>query len=214
MKKIILQTFFLCTVCSIAAFSQDNKTIVGLKGGFNMSNLYISDVSDENVKYGLNGGLYVRNNFSRLFGIQSEILYISKGAEVFYEKAPVLIGSTQTGTYKYNLNYVELPVLFVFRFTERFNFQAGGYAATLLGANVQDKKSNGEKVKVAEMDRNQFNTFDYGFAGGFQFDFEVGMLGLRYTHGMREIGKRGTFAGQNTTDSKNSVLQLYVGLKL
>jgi hypothetical protein len=212
MKKSFLISF-LFILTFLPAFSQQENVTAGIRGGLNMANLYISEVSDENVKFGINGGIYVRNNINRFIGIQSEFFFISKGAEVFYEKAPVLIGSSQTGTYKYNLNYLELPVLAVFRFTPNFNFHAGPYVATLISANVKDKASNGEVKKVTEMDKNQFNTFDYGLAGGLQFDFETGMLGLRYNYGLREIGKRGTFAGQHTTDSKNSVLQVYLGFK-
>lgn len=200
-KQIILVIIGL--LVSFLAFSQD-KT--GIKVGLNLTNLYVSDVDDENMKFGFNAGIYHRVDITDNFAFQPEFLFTQKGASIHYNGS-LLNGS---GTYRYNLNYLEIPLLFVIKLGD-VNFHAGPYAALLAGANIKDVDDDGTINNFKSLDRDDFNTFDYGLSGGIAFDFEDGILGVRYNYGFNEIGESGSFAGQATRNSKNSALQLYMG---
>ncbi|HJY11327.1 MAG TPA: outer membrane beta-barrel protein, partial [Flavobacterium sp.] len=77
-----MQSNFLCalTLFMTASFgmlqAQEEKvtTEFGVKGGFNMSNLYQSEADDNNVIYGFNAGVYATLPISDFIAIQPEIL--------------------------------------------------------------------------------------------------------------------------------------------
>lgn len=177
---------------------------VGIKGGANFTNLYVDDVDDENMKIGFDAGLYYRGYVTDNFGIQTEFLFTQKGSELQYHN--VLGGS---GKYRFNLNYLEVPILAVFKFGN-FNIHAGPYIGFLVGVNIKDVDDDGDINDIESLDRDDFNTVDTGIAGGIGFDFTGGMIGVRYSYGFQEIGKDEA-AVDATANSKNSALQLYLG---
>ncbi len=192
------KAFFLTILVFISGAVTGQKG--GLKAGANFTNLYVDDVSDENMKIGLNLGLWHQSADGNF---QTEINYSNKGAQILYD------GALGSGKYNYNLNYIEVPVLFVGH-VGPLNLHVGPYAAFLVGVNIKSKDSDGNVEGVTQLDRDDFNTFDYGLAGGVGIDFESSQIGLRYSYGLREIGKSGSFAGEAVNNAKNSALQLYV----
>ncbi len=186
---------------SSALYSQK----AGLKVGANFTNLYIDDVDDENMKIGFHLGAYYRADLSDGFAVQPEFLFTQKGSEVQYDAA--LFGSG--GKYRFNLNYLEIPLLFVGKINN-FHLQFGPYVACLVGVNVKNVDDSGEIQDIESLDRDNFNTLDTGLAAGLGFNFHGGSLGLRYSYGFGEIGNSEA-AVQATANSKNSALQLSVG---
>ena len=180
---------------------------IGINGGVNLSNLYVDDVKDENMKVGVNIGVFSKIPLSRGFAIQPELLYSNKGSKLTYDN--IIAGE---GEYRFNLNYVELPVLAVFNLSKNINIHAGPYVSFLASANVKDLKSDGTENKVTDLKADSFNRFDYGLAGGIGFDFQNFTMGARYNYGLAEVGKSGTLSGELTKDSKNSAVSLYIGL--
>lgn len=197
-----------------AAVAQEQQTTtestlqpkIGVKGGINLSNLYVDDVKDENMKVGLNVGVFAKFPITKGFSIQPEVLYSSKGAKLTYDN---LLGS---GEYRFNLNYVEVPILAVFNLSKNLNIQAGGYAAYLTSANIKRLKSGDtEADDIADLDTDNFKRFDYGLVGGLGFDIQNFTIGARYNYGLNEIGDGG-IAGQATKNSKNSAFTFYIGI--
>ncbi|MFY0599145.1 MAG: PorT family protein [Cyclobacteriaceae bacterium] len=193
----------IALIVSIAAFAQKRT---GIKGGINFANLYVQDVDDENMKIGFNAGIYHRVDLSDAMAFQPELLFTQKGATLTYSGS-IVLGS---GEYRYGLNYLEVPLLFVAKIGN-FNIQAGPYLATLLSAKIKDVNDDGSVNNIERFDRDDFNTFDFGAAAGIGFDFDSGIFGLRYNYGFNEIGEDGSFAGQATNKSKNSAFQIYAG---
>ncbi len=206
-RKLILAIAFGLLI-SLKAFSQEkewNALKIGVKGGVNFSNLYVDDVDDENMKAGLNLGLFAKIPVTRKLSFQPEILYSSKGSELIYDN---ILGS---GSYRFNLNYVEMPLLAVVNIVGGFNLHAGGYIAYLTSANVKNVDDEGTIQGVSELNEDNFNRFDGGLVGGLNFDVQSFTIGARYNYGLNEIGEKGTLSGQLTSNSKNSVITLYVG---
>lgn len=210
----------VCAVCIFnAASAQEQQTAgegslspkFGVKGGLNLSNLYVDDVKDENMKTSFNLGLYAKIPLAKGFSIQPELLYSGKGAKLTYNN--VLLG---TGEYRFNLNYVEVPVLAVVNIAKNLNLQAGGYASYLASANITRLNSSAGTVdKIKDLKTADFNRFDYGLAGGLGLDVQNFTIGARYNYGLKEVGKgNASIAGQATKNSKNSVISLFIGIGL
>ena len=204
-NKTIVITFALMFsfLISPKLFSQDVS--VGLKGGLTMSNLYIDrdELDDENARFGYHVGLFSQIMFFETFGIQPEILYTTKGSKAKYTGAI-------DQTIRFNLSYIDIPVLFVFRPGEVLEFHAGPYAGLLLSGNTE---FSGLIEGESDIDRDDFNTLDYGFAGGLAINLGNVQAGLRYNLGLNEL------ADTNLTrlllgDSKNSYGQLYFTIRL
>jgi hypothetical protein len=178
----------------------------GIKGGLNLTSLYTDDVSDEHMKAGFNAGIFAKLPVTRGFSIQPELLYSLKGAKDTYSN--IIQGS---GEYRFNLGYIELPVLAVINLTPNSSLHAGGYAAYLVSANVKDVDDNGNIQGATNLNADNFQRFDYGLAGGLAFDIENLTLGARYNYGLGNIGKSGSLSGDLTKNSKNAGLSIYVG---
>jgi len=178
----------------------------GIKGGLNLTNLYVADVSSEHIKAGFNAGVYAKLPVTRGFSIQPELLYSVKGAKENYNN--FVDGS---GEYRFNLGYMELPVLAVVNLAKNFNLHAGGYAAYLVNANVKDVNSNGHIQGATELNTDNFKRWDFGLAGGAAFDIDHFTLGARYNYGLSHVGKPGNLSGDITKNSKNAGTSIYIG---
>jgi hypothetical protein len=223
MKKTIMSTRNLVgaalttiamALCTMASAQEQQTTTenslspkIGIKAGVNLSNLYVDNVKDENMKVGVNIGLFSKIPLTRGFSIQPELLYSNKGSKLTYDN--IIAGQ---GEYRFNLNYIEMPVLAVVNLTKNINIHAGPYVSFLTSANVKDLNSDGSENKVTDLKADNFNRFDYGLAGGIGFDFQNFTLGARYNYGLHEVGKSGSLSGDLTKDSKNSAVSLYIGL--
>jgi hypothetical protein len=175
---------------------------VGVKGGVNFTNLYVDDVDDENMKAGLNLGLFAKFPVTRGFSIQPELLYSSKGSKISF------LGSDE---YRFNLNYLELPVLGVINVARNFNIHAGAYAAYLTQANIKQEDNGTSNESLIDFDEDDFNRFDYGLIGGIGFDVQNFTLGARYNYGLNQVGEEGTPARLALRNAKNSAITVYVG---
>lgn len=201
--KLVLGTIVMVVLSASALHAQDERRM-GIKGGLNLSNLYVDDVNDENARIGFNAGFYGQILSTDVFAIQPELLYTTKGSENEYD-------GIIDQTVKFKLNYLEVPLLAVFKLGDVAEIHAGGYGSYLLGANVSysgDIANGGENL-----DRDNFKTFDYGLVGGLGLNFGDVQVGTRYNYGLVKIAKTDnakTFLG----DSKNSVAQVYVAFNL
>lgn len=197
------RTLYAAVVTGLLAFTgmqaQEKTAAFGFKGGLNFSNLYTDTVDDNNILTGFNAGLYAKLPVTNSIAIQPEINYTTKGAELV----------TNNSTSKFNVNYIEVPVLLVANLTENFNVHVGPYAAYM----VSGKRSfeSGLISGESELDTNDFNKFDAGVAAGIGIDLDAVNFGVRYNYGLTKIGKEGDFL---SSDAKNSVLSAYIGLRL
>jgi hypothetical protein len=119
-----------------------------------------------------------------------------------------VLGSNE---YRFNLNYVEVPVLAVINLSKNFNLHAGGYAAYLAQANIKREEEDGPNDQIADLNEDNFNRFDYGLVGGLGVDINAITVGARYNYGLREVGKADNFGSQALKNSKNSAISLYIG---
>ena len=204
-KNLIFASLALVLISITGIQAQEKTASYGFKGGLNFSNLYTDNVDDNNVLTGFNAGLYAKFPISKGIAIQPEISYTTKGAELVYNNAFV------NGVAKFNVNYIEVPVLLVMNITDNLNLHVGPYAAYM----VSGKTSNDSNLisTQRELDTNDFNKFDAGLAGGLGIDLDVVNFGVRYNYGLTKIAKQSN-TSFISSDAKNSVLSVYVGLRL
>jgi len=213
-KRMIALMIVAGSAMCTGAYAQEQQTSTesglspkfGIKGGLNLTNLYVNDVSNEHMKVGFNAGVYAKLPVTRGFSIQPELLYTVKGAKENYNN--FIQG---TGEYRFNLNYLELPVLAVVNLAPNFNIHAGGYVAYLVSANVKNVDNNGTIQGASDLGTDNFQRWDAGLVGGAAFDIGNVTLGARYNYGLRNIGKSGNLSGDLTQNSKNAGFSFFVG---
>lgn len=198
--------FIAATIGSIYAQDKNIGTEFGIKGGFNISNLYSNDTNDDTVLYGFNAGVYATLPISDFIAIQPEILYSTKGSKLEFNSA------VTSSEIKFKLDYIELPLLIRVNITRNFNIHAGGYAAYL----IRSKISGNGALYLNNINTTDLNKFDAGLATGIGIDFNTVSLGVRYNYGLATVGKERTIAGTIYTfpDAKNNNLTTYISLKL
>jgi hypothetical protein len=106
------------------------KARAGIKGGLNASNFITDEVTDKNARYGFHVGVYGQLFANEGFAIQPELNYSTKG-----NKVTTTFGVIDHET-KFNLNYLDVPVLAVFKLGNAAEIHAGAYWAYLVGANI------------------------------------------------------------------------------
>jgi len=210
-KLLASVAFIGLSINTIEAQSNStNEAQFGIKGGVNFSNIYSTEVDDNNVLTSFNAGLYGKFPISDIVSIQPEILYSRKGGELTYNNA------FTSGVSQFKLNYIEVPVLLNVNITKEFSVHAGPYFAYLIDAEVNND-AEGDVLDFEDAYNNDdFNKFDVGISGGIGFDFDSFGIGARYNYGFSTIGKERNFAGTTYTipDGKNSSLSLYLSYQL
>lgn len=192
--------FFVLASISRIALAQDNSMRVGIKGGLNVSNLYIEDVDDENARYGFHLGVYTQLFESDKFAIQPELLYSTKGNRTTYDELGF------QGDVKFNLNYLDIPVLAVFKLGDAAEIHIGPYFGYLISASSD---IDGDFDDYQELDRKDYKAWDYGISGGVGFNVGVVQIGARYNYGLQKIADSDA-TDFTLGDAKNSNAQLYV----
>ncbi len=187
----------------------DDSTVprarAGIKGGLNASNLITGDINDKHARFGFHAGVYGQLFANEGFALQPELNFSTKGNEVTTN-----FGIIDQET-KFNLSYLDVPVLAVFKLGTAAEIHAGAYWAYLVGANIDTDGDLGDDF--IELDRDNFDNWDYGLVGGVGFNFGNIQLGARYNYGLNEIAESAG-AKRMLGSAKNSVGQIYLAFNL
>ncbi len=199
---------FLAVVhCTIAQEKSDFK--LGIKGGVNFSSINTSNSASNKALTGVNFGIYAKLPLTNSIAIQPEIYFTTKGSEHTYQNVFV------DGTAEFKLNYIEVPVLAVFKIFPGLNFHLGPYASYLVSSKVNTVSDVNFDFE-SNIDSGDFNKFDTGLAAGFGYEGKSLGIDVRYNFGLITVGKEKTFLGTNYVfpDGKNSVLNVYLSYSI
>lgn len=202
MKKIktIMILVFLSLIVSYGTRAQSFQ--VGLKGGVNFSNMLIDDIDDENVRTGFHVGVLGKFlGANEVVGFQPELLYSTKGSKGQYDLAGF------EGEQKFNLNYIDLPLMLLIRIGV-LDLNLGAYASYLVNSSVSTEGDFLGENSIA-LDKDNFNSFDYGLVGGLALNFDIISIGARYNYGLRQVAAD-TDSELFLGDAKNNVAQVYI----
>ena len=188
MKKILSLFAFL----SLIAVGVNAQGISGgLKLGMNLANQTISSgelgfTASPSFRTTIHAGGYLTAMITEKFGVQPEILYSGQG----YKQ----------GSAVFKANYITVPVLLRYNFTELFSIHAGPQIGILASAKADD-----EDVK------DLLKGTDIGIAAGLGVDLPMGLnFGFRFVKGMTNI----VDDDSDGLKYKNYALQFSVGYKL
>ena len=207
---ILSLAVLIFTSTAKAQDDKQNNIRFGVKAGVNVSNMYTKDVDDKNTMYGFNGGLFLKIPLSENIAFQPELLYSMKGAELKYNNTFV------SGTARFSLNYIDVPLLVVFNLSKNVNIHGGVYVASLMNVKIKNEGTVSLFNFENELNKDNFETLDYGLTIGAGVDLDKISLGIRYEYGMKTVGKENSILGQSYRfpDARNSTLQVYLGISL
>lgn len=206
MKKVLI--LFLFVIASTVAVHA--QTFAGIKAGLNLSNMFIEEVNDENLKAGFNAGIFLRTDLTESVFLQPELNFTTKGSSVDYN---YILGQ---GVTNYNFNYVEIPVLIGVRLGTFFRMQAGPYGGFLVSGNVVNDADDDVLDFDERINRDDFNSTDFGLAFGIGLGNDQIEFNARYNYGLSEIGTTDSFNGLSYSlrNAHHSVFQFDVAIGL
>ncbi|GAA4774339.1 MULTISPECIES: porin family protein [Flavobacterium] len=212
MKKVLLTTLVLFTF----GFANAQKVKFGAKAGLNLSNLSFSEGSDPDSKIGFHLGGFAEIGLTDKFAIQPELLFSTQGAKT-EESESYSIGSyyySYNEENKFNLNYINLPVIAKFYVIKSLALEAGPQVGFLVGAKSKYEWSENDGGDIisgsGERDiKKEVKGTDISFNIGASYNFTDNLFaGLRYNIGLTDIDDTAS-----NNEIKNNVLCLSVGYK-
>jgi hypothetical protein len=175
------------------AFTSHSQMKGGLKAGANFSGIIVSktdDVlnNDYSSRISFHAGSYLQQAFSDHLLWQVELLFSNKGYKCEVEGQTVNV----------SLNYLNWPILLVYRPFNIFEFEFGPELGYMI---------SGEEM---------LNSFDLGFAFGTRVNISNKLnAGLRYSYGLPfKMDLEGTSSEGTDITYQNSVFQIYLGFNL
>jgi|SRR5689334_6167920 len=165
MKTFLSVIFFLSLAILVKAQSAD--THFGLKAGLNISSLDEKDGVDFDSKAGFHIGGLAHVHMSPHFAIQPEIMYSEQGGK--------------DGADKWNINYIDVPVLFQYMTGGGLRLQTGPQ----LGFAVSSKIKSGD---IEQNIKDDVKTVDVSWAIGASYLFPEAIgIDARYNIGLTNV---------------------------
>ncbi|QKG54240.1 porin family protein [Hymenobacter sp. BRD67] len=184
------------------------NTGFGIKGGLSYSDLKGSGAgifTNLNQLKTFHAGVYGQYGFTHFASVQVELLYSRKG----FQADSNGLKSQQTT----QLNYIELPILFVGNITETLSIHLGPQVSMLSSARTGSQD--------LDIGQSGYNRFDFGGIVGAEARLGPARVGVRYDLSFANLYKSGSAVTYNghpistlITDNniRNSVLQVYLGI--
>ena len=179
-----LMTAVLITGAAIAQHGNEPKghIAIGIKGGVNLYTIH----NDNNVTYdpkvGFNIGLLGHIHVAKHFALQPEIQYSAQGAKFDIDNSNT----------KYNLNYINVPVLLQYMWDNGFRLQAGPQAGLLISAK---SRNNDNSLDI----KDNFKPLDLGVSFGAGYIHPSTGIGIdaRYNLGLSNINENSAIKSTN-----------------
>jgi hypothetical protein len=178
----------------------------GVKAGFNLADLRGGDKGAyqqlENLK-SYHAGLYAQFGLNDKVSIQPEFLFTRKGFDA--EEFDRTTGRPTGQQKQTRLDYLQVPVLFVYNFLDNVSLHVGPQASLLVKSKIA-----GEERQISSVG---LNSLEYGVVGGLEARVGPARVGARYDLGLSDIYNDPKDAGAAAFDNvKNGVFQVYLGL--
>lgn len=208
MKKIFILAIIVTAAISLSAqSSKESKSKIGIKAGYNFSNVVGSGSSfDPKRNNGYMVGAFFGGSNKNGLGYRSELIYSKQGYS-FDD------GGKNTDVMN---DYLYMPHLMTYTIAKVVQIQAGAQVGVLLNAK---KTSASKDSSITDL----MNRFDYGFAGGVEvYPFKGLIVGTRYNLGLGKMYKKYEQTSTtpyplpfdpSTTNLKNGILQLFIGYR-
>ena len=165
-KRYLLLFAIFCIPFTGSA-QQFNAGVIGGLGGTQISGDQLSGFD----KLGFLAGGFVSTELSPKFDMSGQLLFITKGS-----KKDPKPEKNDYSSYLLRLQYIEMPILFTWKQSKRFYFEAGPTFGYLLSSYEEDEY--GEDPVSRE-----FNDFELGIVGSIIVNVKSGLaVNLRYNN--------------------------------
>lgn len=218
MKKFMFSA--LLTVGMLCAANAQDKIAFGVRAGVNVNTLsYSGDPESEmdlKSRAGFHVGAVMDWNFAGSFYLQPGVYFTTRGAK--YEQTYADEGDSYSYSEKYNMSYLQIPVLASYRLTVsqsvKIDINAGPYAAFGLGGKLKITDDDySEKFDIFgkstdEETRGDFKRFDAGLRFGVGASIRKFYVGVAYDLGLTNLARTGDDAqwGKDTKFRNGSFL--------
>ena len=200
----------LCVLiaAAIVCMSASAQIQFGAKVGVGMTNFWGSDV-DHGMKPGYQVGLLMEYKVSPRFAIAPEVVFAAQGGKsdalgFDWNGHGIDIKVTEI---KYNINYINVPVMFKFYAAPSFSIDFGPQVGFNVFSKVSGKDSDGS---FDLKDATKPVDFGLGLGGTFNIT-ENAFVQARYTMGLTKVFKDEDIIGEN--NAKNGNVQIAFGMK-
>jgi hypothetical protein len=195
-RKFLIALLVL-TLVSAGSYAQNSPFHMGLKVGTDLFKVTGRSLS-EKTKAGLSAGVYGEYKLSRMWFVQSELLFnqaFTTTTDNFNQIYPGAIASDVT------LNYITLPVMIAFKPVPELSILLGGQYGYLVNQTTGLLPYNGNKEAFAKS--------DVGIVFGGQLNLGKIKVGARYVINLNDIN------GINSSDTwRYHGFQFHVGYQL
>lgn len=209
MKRLTVGFFAAVLLISGSVAAQEDlreRFTFGIKAGANLSNIWDTEAKDFSAdpKIGFAGGLYATIPLGRLLAIQPEVVFSQKGFSASGEALTIPYEMKRTS------NYIDIPILLVFRPARFISIMAGPQIGFQL--SQKDKISFGS---ISSEDQEQFKNDNWrknmlGLHAGLDFNIQRFIISPRVAVDFQDNKGDGT-----STDPryKNILFQLTLGYR-
>jgi len=203
--KVSPVVFIALLLTCLGSFAQskadeehENFFRVGVKAGVNINKI-TGKAYTEGFNYNFQGGVFTQFNFSKTFGIQSEISFVQTQSEFTDDTNTIYDDLFGGGTqHKAKLNYLEIPVLLNINVgpTKRVKLQLGPSYGALLKQTVDSLKTS----------RDIYKNGEWSAIGGIWLQLPLVNISARYKLGLTDINSI-----DNRQTWKNQAIQVSAG---
>ena len=198
-KSIFYILFFLVFTMFYKPGAAQGIISRGIKAGLNLSNISSNENINTNSIAGFSGGLFLTLDNVNRINTQIEFYFISKGYN--YEGKTIGLKVNETDRFF----YIESAFVFYYPVNDIFRLLAGSYMAYFVSGHAEatiEEQINGITLRSKEssdIDPEYVNRFDFCLliGGSVQF-YKQFKIDLRYSMGLGNVPKGGTFKFKNT----------------
>lgn len=183
------------------------KIDFGVKIGVNIAKLHASNTYSEKNIIGIYSGIFIRMPLYHNFLFQPELCFMGNGSELVYNN--IILGAV-----KYNLSYLQLPILVDYKLFDYLHLQAGPYVSRLLNTDIANTKTNNSFNFEQNIAYADFNKYDAGLIGGASFHWKMLTVGARYNLGLVQAANEKSISGNNYSfaNGTNRAASIFVAL--
>ena len=218
MKKIMMIAAMMVATLSANAQNEVGQFSIQPKAGINISKLTGAEMSS---RVGFAGGIEAEYGVAKNFGLTAGLLYSMQGGKYKMNDLKT-VGITQE--FKFNFDYLNIPVLAQYYITKGLAIKAGiqfGFVVrnkvkselAVPGAKFNDDMSFDEYLDILKVAGYnipadaKLKKFDFSIPVGLSYEYKNIVLDARYNIGTTRIVK---FA----ETGKNSVFEITLGYKI
>jgi hypothetical protein len=185
LRTIIVLSLVAMTILALIVGPASAELNFGFKAGLSIANVFGGAIFDQSSRVGFCGGLFLTHDFSRVFSLQTEILFVMKGSRHREGFGPTNLYEVM------NLEYMEIPLLARFRLPLSKSMDFHLLAGPALAFGIRSRVNTVVGGETEEESLDNVKGVDIGAVAGLGVDVPVKdgkiCLDLRYTRGMTAI---------------------------